>query len=633
MRKLFLPVLLLYFINAAAQPLLYSSALIPDSLKKGADAVYILEEVQYDIKSPAEMEMKLHTIVSILNKNGMRHSTIGIPVDKLMKLDEVVVKVYNDLGLEVSHYKKKDFKLEGRIDNSTLASDDKVYYLSVPVPNTPCAIETEYTVNFSSILDIPAWYFGSSTTSVVSSRYVVKTRGDVSINYKTYNLKNDPVIQQDGNSKIYTWEVKNQPIPYKESNSYGPSVYMPWIDVSPLQFSYDGYPGSLTSWKDFGKWSYPFYEEEKPFEPERINFFKTLVQDAKNQREKISILYQYLQKETRYVSIQFGIGGFKPFPISFMEKKKYGDCKALTHYMKNILQSVGIKSYAALINAGANEYPVDPSFSSSPFNHVILCVPLEKDSMWLECTSKQNYPGFLGNFTENRNALLITENGGALVKTPLSKAGNNQWISKTDVTLYEDGGAITTTNLYVSGEFWDSFHYVFTGSTKDNLKNILVNNFGFKVPDDFEVKSMGDSAQGHLVEIKMFFNQYYDFKTGSKHFFPIRHYRLNDEEIKPDEKRVYDYLFDFPYIKTDSTVYHLPGNFTKDAIPSPQNISNDFVTYNNTVVFDEAGQKMNVISHLKLNRHIVEPAKYNDVARSFENIRKDENQKLVLKKQ
>lgn len=633
MRKLFF-VLTFILLTAAAwsQSILnYSSLTLPDSLKKNADAVYHLDETVYEIESPSKMTIKTHNIVTVLTKKGLRHSVIRIGVDKLRKLDDISVKVYNDLGIEVSRFKKKDFKLEGAYDGITLASDDKVYELDFPVPGTPCTIETEYQVNCNAILDLQPWFFGSSTESYKKSRYVVKSA--VPIKYKSYNFKGQPVITTEDKKQVYTWEMNNGIVTPKETSSYGEWVSAPWIDVSPVQFSYDGYAGSFENWKEFGKWTYPFYEEENPFKPERVEFFKSLVKDAKTEQEKIAILYRYMQKEFRYVSIQFGIGGFKPFPVSFAEQKKYGDCKGLSHYMKNMLKAVGIKSYAALINAGTNEYPVDPAFASSIFNHVILCVPVKNDTVWLECTSKDNIPGILGPFTENRYALLVTENGGVIAKTPASKSYDNKWAAVTEADLSADGSAILSSKLYVSGKFWDYVNNYINGRTKEESKRALVNAFGYKAPDDLEIKILSDSADGYLVNIKLAYSQFYDFKAGSKHFFPQRQYKLNEETIKPAETRKHEYLFDFPYMKSDKIVYKLPVGFVNESLPPVKEIRNDFVNYRNNIQINEAKTEMIVSTELHLQQHIIPPGKYNEVAASFEAVKKDEAQKIVLKKE
>ena len=69
-----------------------------------------------------------------------------------------------------------------------------------------------------------------------------------------------------------------------------------------------------------------------------------MVKNATTDREKAAILYNYMQNNMRYVSIQLGIGGLRPFPASFVDDKKYGDCKALSNYLKSALDAVGVKS-------------------------------------------------------------------------------------------------------------------------------------------------------------------------------------------------------------------------------------------------------------------------------------------------
>ena len=59
-----------------------------------------------------------------------------------------------------------------------------------------------------------------------------------------------------------------------------------------------------------------------------------------------------------------------------------------------------------------------PDFPYNSFNHEILCVPFKTDTAWLDCTDNYQPFGTLDISTENRNALLITEDGGKLVNTP-----------------------------------------------------------------------------------------------------------------------------------------------------------------------------------------------------------------------
>lgn len=606
---------------------------IPDSLKKDVDAVYQLEESILTLESPSSYRLKVHNIITILSKNGIRHGAVQLDTDKFIKLDDADITVYDSTGKQYKSYKKRDFRTYGANDAYTIASDNKILDLDYLFPGYPYTIEVSYTLNVSSYIDLPRWFFGSADASLITSKCTIEAKNNLPILYKAYNTDIKPEINENGTVTTYTWQMTGRKQQYKEAGSFGRIIEEPWVDISPVKFQYDGYSGSLSNWKEFGRLFYTFYEESNPFSVQRKAFFQSIAEKGTTRREKINLLYKYLQQETRYVSIQFGIGGFKPFPVAFAEEKKYGDCKGLTHYMKYILDAVGIKAYAAVINAGRNEYPVDPAFASNRFNHVILCVPAENDTTWLECTSKDNYPGVLGAFTENRNALLLTENGGVIVKTPASSAENNVWMSKSQVQLFEDGSAVIKSRMFLSGDIWTPFFYLATGTSKDEIKKVLVNRFQYKAPDDLEIKIIGDSAKGHLVECIFAYSQLYDFKSGSKYFFPFRNFKLNEEELKATNTRKYDYLFDFPYLKSDTTVYLLPKEFKKENLPETRTFNNEYIFYSRSAVADETGNTLTIISNLHLKKHQLPPTRFNEVARQVEMIQKDENQKLVLKKE
>ena len=86
-------------------------------------------------------------------------------------------------------------------------------------------------------------------------------------------------------------------------------------------------------------------------------------------------------------------GGWQTFDAKYVEKNKFGDCKALSNFMKSMLKVVGIEGQLVVVSAGDDDFfDPDPTFCLPRFNHMILHIPSE--NMWLECTSDGNPTGY-----------------------------------------------------------------------------------------------------------------------------------------------------------------------------------------------------------------------------------------------
>jgi len=163
-----------------------------------------------------------------------------------------------------------------------------------------------------------------------------------------------------------------------------------------------------------------------------------------------------MQGRTRYVSIQVGIGGWQPFDAATVHRLSYGDCKALANYMKTMLESVGVKSNYCLVNAGGTAPQMIQDFPSEQFNHAFLCVPLKKDTIWLECTSQRAPCGFLGDFTDDRDVLLIDKERSKVVHTKVYNIEENKNIQSAHLKIDESGqGTAEIHNSYIGLKYDD----------------------------------------------------------------------------------------------------------------------------------------------------------------------------------
>ena len=604
-----------------------SNILLPvsESLKKNAHSVKREETIVFEIKAADKAYYNIHKLVTVLDESAKSELYFIEYTDKFHSLEEVKIVLFNNAGKEIKKYSKSD--LVSFNAGEGLVSDGKVYLLDIPNSSYPVHVQMDYEIKYSGLLQYPSYRVQSINQSVEKSSFTVITPTNLDIRYKERNIHISPTISTDNKRKTYLWSTQNMNALRYEEGSVSYDSYYPGIIIAPNKFELDGYEGDMTSWQKFGEWYGSLSKKAMDLSPERKLFFQELVKGASDDRSKAAIIYKYLQQNCRYVLITLGIGGFKPFEASFVDKNKYGDCKALSNYTQACLAAIGIKSHQALINAEYNKEPVDPAFPANAFNHVILCVPLDKDSAWLECTSNTNEFAVLGSFTENRNALLITENGGKLVATPKSMARNNLFNTYCTVTLREDGSGNAKVKLLTKGEY--KYPDLLT-EKKDDQKNYLVNQLGFLQPDDFLISQKEQTSDEYLIELEL--EKIPAFSAGTKQFLSPRIYKIFQTVLPTSLNRTQDYYFHNPFIKNDTTVYLLPEGYTMEALPETKELNFEYGSFVSKYSYNKDKNELTTFAHLELNNYKIPVAAYANTKIFFDNVLAEYNSKIVIKK-
>ena len=614
---------------SVSQVVSYDLASVPDSIKKNAEVVVQFENKVFTVQDEGTASLYVRKIFTVVNEDGKDDLDFHVYTSKFTSLTDAELKVYDAHGKLISKHKKKEMMThaigEGLVD------DGYVTYYSVNASNFPVTIDLEYELKYKGTLMYPSYEILVPGKGVISSSFTARVPVNLDLRYKPKNIKLSPAIKEDGKIKSYTWEVKNlAPIEYEESAVSYENRY-PSILLAPNKFKMDDYDGDMTSWKSFGYWYGSLKKGIDVLPEDKKTFFRNMVSSAKNDKEKARIIYEYLQKNFRYVSIQLGIGGYKPFPALFTENKKYGDCKGLSNFMQAALDGVGIKSYQALINRQPNGLPVDTDFPHNAFNHVILFVPLKEDSIWLECTSNSLDFGSLDISTENKNALLITENGGLLVSTPHSNSHSNVFSVYSKILLHEDGAGTMETTFHSAGEYREMIEDILK-EKKDEQKESIVLGLSFKQPDEFDI-SKKETATDHAALLRMSIEKVPEFTAGSKLFLAPRLYKIWSRKLPKADNRRLDFYFSFPFEKSDTTVYVLPEGYKVDVLPPAKEFKNEYATYISKNWYDEKERSVYSYVQVILKKHVIPPAKYAEVKKFFDDVLINDGQKIVIKKE
>ncbi len=631
MKTVFVLILISLFISPItvfSQPASMDVSTIPEAIKKNASVVKRYENIVFEVTDVDRATYNVHEILTVFSEAGKRALTFVSGSDKFRSLDEVEIKVYDGDGKSLARYKRKDINTVAIADG--LIDDSKTHYFTVPFNSYPLTVEYKYQVNYRGTLNYPSYYILTPGEGLENSSYTAKISRKMDLRFKEKNIKLPPVIKEDEKFKTYTWSTSNMPsYEYEEGSG---SNYYPVIKLAPNLFKMDDYEGDMSSWNKFGNWYSSLLKGSTVLTESRKEFFRELVKSAKDDKEKARILFDYLQKNFRYVSIQLGIGGWRPFPASFTDQKKYGDCKGLSNYMQAALEVVGIKSYQALINRKENDEAVDPDFPMNEFNHAILFVPFNKDSVWLECTSKTLEFGSLDNTTENRNALVVTEKGGVLLPTPRAKAELNKFSAVTTIKLESNGSGTSQTTITPSGEYKQDFINYLFDEKQDDQKEFIVNYLGFKHADQVTITKKL-VADGFVAEFDQTFQKIPEFVAGSKMFLAPKIYKLWSSNLPKAEKRKQDFHFPHPFDKTDTTIFKLPEGYKPDALPQAKNLTSEFASYTTKYWYDEQEKSIYGVARLKLIEQKIPAAKYQGVKTFFDDVLMDNSQRIVIKKE
>jgi len=565
-----------------AQDDTYKVSSIPENLLHNANAVLRLETTTVDIPSVSKIKKTYSRTITVLNEEGDEYVNARVGYDNSVSVGKLEARIYNAVGEEIKKYRKGDFKDVSAVDGGTLYSDSRVKYIDYTPTAYPYTIKFSYTWSSPNTGYIPQWFpLEGYYASTELSTFTVNISDDLTLRKKEYNFEGYAISKEEGPNTI-TYTANN--LLGIKHEAYSPS----FSDVAPRTmflcnpFKYEGIKGDYTTWDGVGKWMYDnMIEGRNTLNSETVAKVKELTKNATSDLEKTKIIYNYLQDRTRYISVQVGIGGIQPIKATEVDKVGYGDCKGLTNYMKAMLDVVGVASYYTHVEANdRTKVNFDKDFASlGAGNHVILNVPQDEEDIWLECTSQQIPFGFLGTFTDDRNVLVITPEGGELKHTKAYSEEESYMTSIAEVIIEGDASINATFNADYGGVQYDNRRNLLTSDNKeleDYYKNAL------RYIKDFELtfkQISNDKEHVKLSEKIKIKSKVYSNKTDEKMLVnPNVFNRLT--QIPPKYlKRKLPFVIERGFQDNDIAVIRIPDTYTIETISNPILIETKFGNY------------------------------------------------------
>ncbi|MDP2452603.1 MULTISPECIES: transglutaminase family protein [unclassified Kaistella] len=607
----------------------YAVDSIPENLLLNANAIIREHSEDYILKSVNDMTVKETHVVTIMSAAGDRYSTVLIPYNPTTKVSNIKVEMLDGAGKVIKTFAKKDFSDYTNTPSAALYVDDRILVLRTISTKYPFTLKTSYETSTSNTIYLSRFSpFNAYNIALEKSNFTITNNSGINIRTK---INDKPLAKVSESKDGNVWKYSYQNIPAITHEDLSPSLdyLIPDVEFSPEKFTLAGRQGDLTDWNSFGKWYYnDLIDPVSKISPE-ISAEVAALNLTGTTSDKVKTLYQYMQNKTRYVLIAMGIGGWQPMPASEVSKKGYGDCKALTNYMRTLLQAAGIPSYFAVIYSDDSVITFDKNFPKLSGNHAILMVPTEKDPIWLENTSQRIAFNHLSYSSHNRNVLAVNENGIKIIDTPTYKPEQSKELLVAKVQLEEDGGITSNANFIFTGGQYDTNLSLFTlknDEIQEALKNRHYNLQIDKITVDNLLNNRDDVKISYDLNLKV---KNFSKKLGNDLFFPVMPF-YQTTTFSSNAERKLPFETAFPFQDDYEIEFNAPIGYRFSDLPDAAEFSTEFGSY--SILYKMKGEKLVVNRVLTIKKGLYPKEKFKDYVDFRKKTATKDNTKILITK-
>jgi transglutaminase-like putative cysteine protease len=617
---------------SVAQKSTKETGIISENLFENANSIIVNQDIAIVIKSQKAYTIKKYKKIKVLNKLGIKNIDALEYYDKSSNINSIKATLYDKNGLRIKKFDKKDFTDVSVADGFSVFTDNRVLYLNFTPTEFPFTIEYESEVENDNTAFIPFWMpIDDFYESVVQSNFSITYPTEMGFKFQENNVIGYSITTSKTEG---TCNYKAKDLVAIKSEEYSPSFaqIVPKVVFGFDKFNLEGVDGLATSWKDFGLWMNTnlLYKTDDISEATKQKMVE-LVGTKSDPIEKAKIIYNYVQNKVRYVSIQLGIGGWKPMNASDVDRLGYGDCKALSNYTKALLNAVNVPSFYTIIYGDSTKRDIINDFVSMQGNHAILTIPNQGKLYSLECTSQSAPFGFNGDFTDDRMALIIKPDGGQIIKTSNYNEKNSTQIQTGSYAVDQEGNLKAQLKVYSNGVQYSDKYFLETAkplSVADHYKSNLseINNLKLE-----KTSFVNDKTNFQFTEnLEISATNYASF-SGSLIMFPVNAFNRYSSVPQRYRNRTNPFEIQRGFYDEDEIIINLPTGYTVDGTPESSNITNKFGEYK-TNIESISEFKMKYKRTLLIKKGNFEKNEYEEFRKFLEQVVKLDNSKILLTK-
>jgi hypothetical protein len=236
--------------------------------------------------------------------------------------------------------------------------------------------------------------------------------------------------------------------------------------------------------------------------------------------------------------------------------------------------------------------------------------------------------GFLGDFTDNRDALLLTENGGKFARTIKYEAKDNLRSCRSEFKIDSTGRASYVADTKYHGLQYDDLAS-FLRSNSDEQKKWLYTNSA--IPSlqikEFKVEEVPGLIPLVRINESGVSANFCSF-SGKYVILPLNLLNFQKPVQKMLRPRQSDILISMSSVDFDTLIYKLPKNYIPESVPKGVSISTQFGNYSSSVSLN--GNEMVFTRRYEIKGGRYKPADYKAFYEYILAVSKADNIKVLL---
>lgn len=434
------------------------------------------------------------------------------------------------------------------------------------------------------------------------------------LKYKLFNTSKAPVISIVNNLFHYNWEVNNtEKLDYED---YTPSWKLVYESVFISEFN---------SWKQVVDWGVDIYKVNEKNNAKLQAKITEINATYKNNGDKIKATLDFVQDEIRYLGLESGIGGYKPFLPNQVLNQRFGDCKDKSLLMVAMLDKMNIEAYPMLVNTTLKHTIKDILPSAKFFDHCVVKVVNDKSDYYYDPTiSNQGGDYDSTHFPNYEYGLVLKKGNDAFDEIKSSSENKIETLEEYTLEDVGKGAALKITTTYYESEadnmrnyfknysinaidkeytkFYSSYYFNVSSVNPPSFKDELDKNV-FKVVEEYKIDSIWQPMIEKDKHIAV------NFTATSL---------LNTLYVPKNDKRTSDLSIAYPLIREHRIKVKLPENWA---------ISNDKLYVNSPgfyyewkVDYSRKEKLLDLYYYLEPQKNHIKPEEYEQYIKDIKKV-------------